>query len=133
EEDLDGAGYERGRVQGVVGLQRIELEAVGRLGVGDRDQRGEAADLHLAGVAADVDRVVAGGAVHVHPVDRSVARRPAEAAGKVDVDTADVGSAEVVDGDEVGAAEGVHVDLLDTGGGPPDVSDRAGGTQPRPL
>src|SRR5215467_14634686 len=109
-EHLDRAGDQPGPVQCVVDLQVIELEVVGRLGVGDRDQRGEAAHLHYSGVATDVDLVVPGGSVHDHPVYRSVARRPAQAAGEVDVDPADVGAAEVLDGDQVGAAKGIDVD-----------------------
>ena len=46
---------------------------------------------------------------------RSAGRRggAAEGGGEVEADVGDVGSAQVVDGDQVGAAEGVEVDPLD--------------------
>ena len=64
----------------------------------------------------DVDRVVAVGGVDDDAVGLAVAAGAAEGAGEVEADIADVGSAQVVDGGEVGAAEGVEVDPLDAGG-----------------
>ena len=67
----------------------------------DRD-RGPRAD--------DVDDVVAVGAVDDDGVGLAVAGGAADRAGEVDVDLRHVGAAQVVDGDGVGAAQGVEVD-----------------------
>jgi hypothetical protein len=91
----------------------------------DRHLRPQAGDGDTGRVSTDLDRVVAVAAVHDHTVDRRVTRRPAEAAGEVDVDAADVGSAQVVDRDQVDAAEGVEVDPLDAGGIHRHVADVA--------
>ena len=54
----------------------------------------------------------------------------AERAGEVDVDAGDVGAGQVVDGDGVGAAEGVDVDRLDAGGVHRDAADVAENVEP---
>ncbi len=59
-------------------------------------------------------RVVAVGRIDDDAVGLAVARCAAERAGEVDVHAGHVGSGQVVHGDEVGAAEGVEVDPLDT-------------------
>ena len=51
-------------------------------------------------------------------------------AGEVEVDLVDVGAGEVVDGDGVGAAEGVEVDLFDAGGVHGDVGGVAEEAEP---
>ncbi len=70
------------------------------------------------------------GAVDDDAVGRAVAGGPAEGAGEVDVHVGDVGSGEVVDGDDVGAAEGVEVDPLDAGGVHRDVAGVAEEREP---
>src|SRR5205085_9516693 len=82
---------------------------------------GESALLHAARVSVHVDRVVAVGGVDDDAVDLTVARRAAEGAGEVDVHAADAGAAQIVDRDDVGAAEGVEVDALDAVGVHRDV------------
>ncbi len=64
-------------------------------------------------------------------VGRVVAGRAAERAGEVDVELLDVGSGQVVDGDDVGAAESVEVDPLDAVGVHGDVRDVA--VEPEPV
>src|SRR5215813_5078551 len=114
DEQLDRAGGQAGGVHGVVPGERVELEAVVRdLRVEDRDGRGQAARLDLAGVAADVDRVVAVGAVDDHAVRGTVTCCAAEGSREVDVHVAHTGASQVADGDDVRAAECVEVHALD--------------------
>ena len=61
----------------------------------------------------------------------AVADGAAEGAGEVGVDAGDVGAGQVVDGDGVGAAEGVDVDVLDAGGVHGDGADVA--EEPEPV
>ena len=75
----------------------------------------------------DADRVVAVGAVDDDLVGLSVA---GACGSEVDVDFADVGSGQVVDGDQVGAAERGEVDLFDAVGVHRDVGDVAEEAQP---
>jgi hypothetical protein len=84
--------------------------------VGDHDHGGKAARLQLRCVPLDGDCVVALAAVDDDAVGLAVAGGAAERACEVDVDVVDVGAAQVVDGDDVGAPEGVEVDPLDAGG-----------------
>ena len=88
----------------------------------NRHQRCQTGHRDTGGVSADVDRVVAVGAVDGDAVGLAVAGGPAEGAGEVDVHVADVGAAQVADADEVGAAEGVEVDPLDAGGVHRDIA-----------
>ncbi len=81
----------------------------------------------------DAGRCVPGDVHHVVGALRSfdgdgVGRAVAHAGGRgeVEVDLRHVGSRQVVDGDCVGAAEGVEVDALDAGGVHGDVGDVAG-------
>src|SRR5205807_7679041 len=92
--------------------------------------RGKTLRRHLRRVPADLDRVVACGGVDDDAVGLAVAGGAAEGAGEVDVHAADVGDSEVVDGDEVGAAEGVEVDQLDAVRVHRDAGDVAGESEP---
>src|SRR3954454_14525731 len=121
QEELDHAGGQSGRLQGVDAVLRVEVEPVGDLRVEDPGGRGKAAHLHGGRVPAHVDRVVAVGAVDDDVIGRAVGRHTAPSAREVDDDARDVGPGEVVHGDEVGAAEGVEVDGLDAGGVHRDV------------
>src|SRR5207245_7648445 len=69
-----------------------------------------------------VGRVVAVGAVDDDAVGLAVAGGAAEGVGEVDVDACDVGAGEVVDGELVGLAEGVVVDVFDAVGVHGDVA-----------
>src|SRR4029453_12773590 len=106
---------------------------VRRLVAEDLDRRGKTAHVHNLCVPADVDRVDAVGAVDDDPVGQAVARGAAESAGEVDVDSVDVGSGQVVDGDEIGAAEGVDVDPLDARGVHRDGAEVAEQLEPVPV
>src|SRR6187397_1203249 len=117
DEELDRPGGQATGVDRVASVEGVELESVVRnFRVRDRNRRGQSARLHNVSVSLDVDSVVAVGGVDDDAVGLAVAAAAAEGAGEVDADIADVGSAQVVDGGEVGAAEGVEVDSLDAGG-----------------
>src|SRR6185312_15123528 len=88
--------------------------------------RRQTGDGHVRGVAADVHGVARAGPVDDDAVELAVAP-------EVGVHARDVGAGEVVDGDRVDAAEGVHVDPLDAVGVHDDVADVAGEAQPRPV
>src|SRR5436190_6717768 len=96
----------------------------------DRDQRVKTLRRHFRRVPADLDRVVVVGGVDDDAVGLAVTGGAAERAGEVDVYVADVGAAQVVDGDEVGAAESVEVDPLDAVGIHRDGGDVAGESEP---
>src|SRR5207248_11206594 len=70
---------------------------------------------HLGRVPEGPNRVVAVGAVDDNTVGLAVAGGGAEGGCEVDRYVLDVGAGEVVDGHEVGAAEGVDVDQLHAG------------------
>src|SRR4030095_2953204 len=108
---------------GVVAVQSVDGELVARFRVLDRHERLEAGDCDGRRVSGDVDRVGAVRPLHHHLVDRVVAQAAAGGIALVDVDPGDVGAAQVVDGDQVGRAEGVEVDLLDIVGVHRDVAD----------
>ena len=78
----------------------------------------------LVPAADHVDLVVAAGAVDRHRVGRAVAA--AARRRQVDRDLLDVGGGKIVDGDLVGAAQGVELDLLDIVEVHDDVGDVAG-------
>jgi hypothetical protein len=99
--------------------------------VHNRHHRPQAGDGDTRGVSADVDDVVAVGAVDDHAVGRSVAYCPAEGGGEIDVQARHVGPRQVVDGDQVGRAEGVEVDPLDTRRVHGDVG--LGAEEPEPV
>src|SRR5262249_56277627 len=80
------------------------------------------------GDGADV--VVGGGAVDGHGVRLAVAHSAAGRRCEVDGDLRHVGSGEVVDGDAVGTAQGVNLDVLDTVEIHGDVADVAGESHP---
>ena len=106
------AGREASTVSSPPRALTVEL-VVGRLGAGDVHRGGQARRRRRRpAVPATCDAVVAGGAVDDDGVGRAVAgAAAARPRGRVDV--GDVGAGQVVDGDRVGAAEGVEVDLLD--------------------
>ena len=93
-------------------------------------------DVHRGGQARDRRRRVAEpataiavravGAVDDDGVGRAVARAGPAGVGQVEVDLGDVGAGQVVDGDGVGAAQGVEVDLLDVVEVHGDVGRRRG-------
>ena len=87
----------------------------------NRHEGREAGHGNTCGVSADLDRVVVVRPVDDDAVDLAVAR--AGRAFQVGVHVLDVGAAQVVDGDEVGAAEGLEVDPLDVSGVHGDVAD----------
>ena len=76
--------------------------------------------------ARDLDVVGTVGAVDDDGVGLAVAGAAARSAGQVEVDLGDVGAGQVVDGDRVGAAQGVEVDPLDAVEVHGDVADVAG-------
>ncbi len=81
----------------------------------NRDERGQTGDRDSGLVPAHRDVVVPVGAADRDAVGRAVGDGSAEGACEVDVDGLDAGTAQVVDRDGVGAAEGVEVDGLETG------------------
>ena len=84
-----------------------------------------------ARVAREVDRVRVRRAL-----DRDLVGRPVAAAGaraEIDVHLGHVGGREVVDGDEVGAAEGVDIDPLDAVGVHQDGALDAEEPEPTPV
>src|SRR5439155_22920675 len=130
-EELDRAGGQAVGVHRVAAGEGVDLEPVVRgLRVQDRDCRGEALRRHSRRVPVDLDRVIVVGGVDDDAVGLAVAGGAAEGAGEVDVHAADVGAAQVVDGDEVGAAEGVEVDQLDAVRVHRDAGDVAGESEP---
>ena len=100
EGEGDRLGCERGRRDRVVAAEPVDHELVGRLLVLNRHQRCQTGDGDAGGVSADVDRVVAVGAVDGDGVGLAVAGGPAEGAGEVDVDLLTSVPRQVVDGDE---------------------------------
>src|SRR5262245_5117677 len=81
----------------------------GRLGAGDVHLRCQHQHGHAARIAGDEGNVIAAGPLDDHRVG------PGEVGGlgQVQVDLDHVGTAQIVDGDLVGPAEGVEVDSLD--------------------
>ena len=111
EELADRPRREAGRGDGVVAADTQDEELVGRLLMLDRDLCVEAGHGDAGRVAGCGDRIVQGSAGHDDAVGLAVTRDAAERAREVDVEVLDVGAAEVVDRDRVGAAERVEVDL----------------------
>src|SRR6185295_18853202 len=77
------------------------------------------------GVAGQLDVVGGGAAVDDDRVRLTVAGGAAQAAGQIEVDLGDVSAAHVVDGDRVGATQGVELDDLDVVQVHVDVGDVA--------
>src|SRR5439155_21118791 len=90
-----------------------DVELVVRLLVLNRNPCRQTGHGDTRGVSADVDRVIAAGAVDGDAVGLAVAGGAAECAGEVRVDRLHVGAGQVVDGHRVGAAEGIEVDGFD--------------------
>ncbi len=82
------------------------------------------------GVSADPDRVLAVRAVDDDLIDLAVAARAAERPCEVGDQAGDVGSAQVVDGHGVDAADRIDVDPLDAGGVHRHAADVAGELEP---
>ena len=82
----DRLGCERCRRDRVVAAEPVDRERVVRLLVLNRHQRCQTGHGDTGGVSADVDRVVAVGAVDGDAVGLAVAGGPTEGAGEVDVD-----------------------------------------------
>ncbi len=126
-----GGGQERGvggqarGVDDVVADQGVDRHPVtARDGPGDRDARREAGDLRGRAGAGDRDGVVAVGRVDHHVVRCGVVA--AAGRGQVGGHVRDVGPGQVVDGEQVGAAERVGDDRLDVVEVHDDVRDVAG-------
>src|SRR4029077_17747487 len=90
----------------------------------DVDLRGKPDDRNAGAGTDHIDLVVAAGADDRHLVGRAVAA--AARRRQVDRHLLDVGVGEIVDGDPVGAAQGVELDLLDIVEVHDDVGDVAG-------
>ena len=133
EELADRPARKTGGGDCVVAAEGFDEELVCRLLMLDRDLRLEARHRDAGRVPGHVHRIVPAGAGDEDAVGLTVTRRAAQGAGKVDVDVLDVGAAEVVDGDRVGAAERVEVDLLDSVGVHRDVRRAAEEPQPVPV
>jgi len=101
--------------------------------VGDPHERGQAADIDGGAVRIHSDRVVPLRAGHGHRVGRAVACRATERAGEIDVDTAQVGPAHVIDRDRVRPAESVDVDRLDVVEVHDDAAEVAGERHPAEI
>ena len=104
-------------VNAVRARERVDLESVAPgVGVEDPNRRRKAARLNATGVPGDCDCVVAVGPVDNDTVAAPVSCATTDGASEVDIHARHVGSCEVVDGDRIGAAEGVEVDPLDACG-----------------
>src|SRR5207244_10857986 len=99
---------------------------VGRLGAGEVHEGGQAEDGSAARGAGDHDRVGAVRAVDDHGIGLAVARPAPRRAGQVEVELGEIGAGQVVDGDGVGAAEGIGVGPLDAVEVHRDVGDVVG-------
>ena len=128
EGELDDAGRKgRGR-DGVVAAETLDGEPVVRaLGAGDIDLRRQA-ERPTREVPAPKTSMMSSPLVPLTRdiVGLAVAGRAADRAGEVDVHLGHVGAGEIVDGDVVGAAERVEVDLLDIVEVHDDVAEVAG-------
>src|SRR5262249_45618878 len=104
--ELHGTGQDGGRDHLVVAAPGVEGERVGGPREVGQPHHGVQAG-HPQGGEQEVDPVVPVGAVDDHGVGRAVGGT------EVQVDGGDVGRGQVADGDRVGPAGGVDVDLLD--------------------
>src|SRR6476469_8064344 len=115
-EELNRSGGQARGLDAVRAREGVDLEPVVRgLRVTNRDDGVKTLRRHLGRVPEGPDRVVAVSAVDDNTVGLPVAGGAAEGACEVDGHVPDVGAGEVVDGHEVGAAEGVDVDQLHAG------------------
>src|SRR5215216_305116 len=103
-EELDRFGGQTISDDAVSAIEGVDLEPVIReLRMQDLDRRGKTAHLHNIRVSADVDRVVAVGAV-----DDDAVRGPVAGPGsalEIELQGHEIGSRQVADIDEVGSAE----------------------------
>ena len=107
--EANRGGRERGCLDDVVAGTGLDGQPiVRRLRSGDVHARGEPEHRRAGRVARDVDHVVAGRAVHDHVVRCAVAG--AAGRGEIRVHLGEVGPADVVDRERVGAAERPDVD-----------------------
>src|SRR5262249_54942348 len=113
---LDSAGGQAGGLHYVVAGQGVDDQPiVGRLGAADVHHGGQTGDGDTGRVAGYRNHVGVVGAVDDDGVGRPVAGVAAGSARQVDIDLGHGGAGQVVDGDGVGAAEGVEVDGLAVG------------------
>src|SRR5205814_9765905 len=118
----DDSGGQPGGVYGVVAGLSVDRKLVVGLGRRDVDGGREPADLHpAADVAGNEDVIVGRGAADDDGVARAVA--PAAGGGEVEVDRRHGGAGEVVDGELVGPAKGVEVDLFGAVGAHDDAGE----------
>src|SRR5262249_41611925 len=100
-------------VHRVVAGQGVDREPVpGGLGAGDADLGGQAEDGNPGRVAGDHHRVISIGAVDDDGVSLTVTGSIVGGRRQVEIDLGHVRASQVVDGDGVGPAQGVEVDLL---------------------
>src|ERR1051326_3686491 len=102
---------ETGSCDHVVAIQAVDDEAVGGLEIGDCHRRGQPRHGDQAVVIGDRNHVVAVRRVDDDRIDRAVTTAPGQS--QVDVDIADAGAGQVVDGDVVRASERPEIDRLD--------------------
>ena len=99
----------------------------------NRNQRPKSRHCHTGGISADIDLVVAVGAVDDHLVVLAVPGIAADGGGEVGVDGLHVSTREVIDGDDVGAAKRDEVDPLHAGSVHGDVALEAEELEPAPV
>ena len=123
----DRVRLESTRVDGVVAREGVDRELVARpIASRDVHRGGQARDRDAGRRARNLDLVGVVGAVDDHGVGLAVAGPRACSTGQVEVELGDAGAGQVVDGDGVGAAQGVEVDHLDAVEVHHDVADVAG-------
>ena len=125
--ELDGVGRQAGSVDRVVAGQGVDHQAIGGLGAADVDLGGQSEDGNAGRIAGDHTT-----SSPLVPLTMTVSAWPSprpKPAGEVDVDSP-VSAAQVVDGDRVGAAQGVEVDPLHVVEVHRDVAEVAGEPDP---
>src|SRR5262249_6664282 len=133
-DELDRAGRQPRSIHHVIAGQGVDRQlVVGSLRALDVHLCCQAQHGHAAGVASHHGDVVAAGAVDDDAVGGTVAGAAAGRGLQVQVDLVDVGAGQVVDGDGVGAAQGVEVNPLDAVEVHRDVGDVAEETHARAV
>ena len=126
-------GREHRRGQRVVPAEPSDDELVTRLLMLNGDHCPEAGHDDARGIPADSDRVVRIRAVHLDPVVLTVAGRPTRGAGEIEVQVRELRALQIVDGDDVGPAESVEIDPLQSCEVHRHVADVAGEPDMRPV
>src|SRR5262249_18724001 len=112
--ELDCRSGQAGGLHHVVTSQGVDRQpVVGRLGAGDVHLGSQPQDGNPVLVPGDLNHVVAVGPLDDDRIGCVVADPAARGPRQIEVDLADAGAGQVVDGDGVGAALGVEVDDLD--------------------